>query len=269
MESIEQILDLDRYPIDRPDSSAYRALVKKCKDDLAEYGMYNLNQFMRQKATDAAAKEIYPRFVSESFHHKRLHNIYFKKHIPNLPSDHPALQIHETSNHTLCADQLTETTPIQIYQYQPLIDFIAATMDKPKLYQMDDSIAKVNFMAYHEGEALNWHFDRSEFTVTLLLQKPDAGGLFEYRSDLRTDNDPNYDGVAKLLCGSDPEKKLMDVDAGTLNIFRGKNTAHRVTPIEGDKARIISVFSYFDRPDVCFSTDELLGFYGRAEPVTA
>ena len=37
-------------------------------------------------------------------------------------------------------------------------------------------------MSYREGEALNWHFDRSEFTVTLLIQTPEEGGDFQYRS---------------------------------------------------------------------------------------
>jgi hypothetical protein len=56
---------------------------------------------------------------------------------------------------------------------------------------VDQVLARVNVMAYHDGEALNWHFDRSEFTTTLLLQNPEAGGLFEYRSDLPSDSNPN------------------------------------------------------------------------------
>ena len=50
---------------------------------------------------------------------------------------------------------------------------------------------------------------------------------------------------------------------GTLNVFKGKNTAHRVSPVEGDRPRIIAVFSYYETPDVCFSDAERLGFYGR------
>ena len=51
---------------------------------------------------------------------------------------------------------------------------------------------------------------------------------------------------------------------GTLNVFRGKNTPHRVTPVEGPHQRIIAVFSYYDRPGVRFSAEEQRGFYGRA-----
>ena len=137
-------------------------------------------------------------------------------------------------------------------------------MEKEALFPARDDLARVNVMAYREGEALNWHFDRSEFTTTLLLQAPEEGGEFIYRTDLRSDDDPNYDGVAKLLRGQDPEVKSLTLSAGTLNVFRGKNTAHKVGTVKGGRERLIAVFSYFDRPGVVFSREDQLGFYGRA-----
>lgn len=107
-------------------------------------------------------------------------------------------------------------------------------------------------------------FDRSEFTTTMLLQAPDQGGGFEYRTDLRSDTDPNYDGVAQLLSGGDDQSKVITLSPGTLNVFKGKNTAHRVTPVGGDKARVIAVFSYYENPGVTFTEAERIGFYGRA-----
>jgi hypothetical protein len=136
-------------------------------------------------------------------------------------------------------------------------------MDKPRLYTMPDPLARVNVMAYRAGETLNWHFDRSEFTTTLLLQAPESGGAFEYRTDLRSDADPNYEGVARLLAGKDPLSRIEPLSAGTLNVFRGRNTAHRVTTVEGSRERIIAVFSYYERPGVMFTEEERIGFYGR------
>ena len=124
-------------------------------------------------------------------------------------------------------------------------------------------------MAYRERERLNWHFDRAEFTITVLLQAPLGGGDFQYRSRLRSEADPNYEGVARLLAGEDDRVTTLPLAPGTLNVFKGKNTAHRVTPIEGDRDRIIAVFSYYETPDVTFSDTERLGFYGRTDPVVA
>jgi predicted 2-oxoglutarate/Fe(II)-dependent dioxygenase YbiX len=136
-------------------------------------------------------------------------------------------------------------------------------MQKDCLFPMRDPLARLNVMAYRDGEALNWHFDRSEFTTTLLLQAPEEGGDFVYRSDLRSDEDPNYDGVARLLEGRDDLVKSLKLAAGTLNVFRGKNTAHKVSTVKGSRDRIIAVFSYYDRPGVIFSKEEQVGFYGR------
>jgi hypothetical protein len=118
-------------------------------------------------------------------------------------------------------------------------------------------------MGYYEGEGLNWHFDRSEFTTTLLLQAPRQGGDFQYRRELRSDRDANYEGVARLLRGDDAEVASLTLGAGDLNVFKGKNTAHRVTPPVGDLARVITVFSYYEAPGRMFSDAENMGFYGR------
>jgi hypothetical protein len=260
---MHDLLNLDIYPIDRPASEAYLALVKRCQHDLVKNGMFNLDGLLRTNACREAVAEIAPVMKTASFTHRREHNIYFLKHVPELAPGHPALRKVETINHTVCADQIPDSIVMKVYEYPPLIRFLADTMAKPQLYTMPDPLARVNVMAYRAGEALNWHFDRSEFTTTLLLQNPEAGGLFEYRSDLRSESNPNYDGVARLLNNDDSEKRSIQANAGTLTVFRGENTAHRVTPIEGDRERIVTVYSYYEQPDRYFSEEELLGFFGR------
>lgn len=261
---MHDIIDLSRYPLDAPDGQAFADLVAACRADLAATGMFNLPGFLRPGAIAADVARIAPRFQAEAFRHARRHNIYFRREIAGLDPDHPALAEFETVNRTLCADQLDGTALMRLYDWPAFAGFLARVMDKPALYTMDDPLARVNAMAYGPEEALNWHFDRSEFTTTLLLQAPEAGGDFEYRRNLRSDDDPNYAGVARLLAGEDPELRRLSLAPGTLNVFRGKNTAHRVTPVQGDKARIIAVFSFYDRPGVRFSAEDRQGFYGRA-----
>ena len=235
-----------------------------CRDELHRDGMFNLRGFLKPNVCKAAVEEVASLMSAESFEHRRLHNIYFLDEVPGLPADHPALKKVETINHTVCADQIPGSIVVSIYRFPPLIRFLADVMEKPELFVMDDPLACANVMAYRNGEALNWHFDRSEFTITLLLQSAKVGGEFEYRTDLRSDDDPNYDGVAKLLSGNDPESQILKLDPGTLNVFRGKNTAHRVTPVRGERERIIAVFSYYEFPGKVFSDEENIGFYGRA-----
>lgn len=261
---MKDILDLYRYPLDREGSPEWQRLVDASIAGLETDGMFNLEGFLRPGVAEKAVGEIQPVMAARSHVHKRMHNIYFKPDLPELAPDHPALRKVETISHTVCADQIPGSTVLAIYEYEPLLRFLAAAMGKARLHVMQDPLARTNVMAYRSGEALNWHFDRSEFTTTLLLQAPERGGDFEYRTDLRSDDNPNYDGVAKLLEGRDPEAKILRLKPGTLNVFRGKNTAHRVTTVQGERERMIAVFSYYEKPGVMFSPEERVGFYGRA-----
>ena len=260
---MRQFLDLDRFPLDRPDGAGGRAVLARCRHDLRETGMFSLPGLIRPQALERCVAEVEPELRTAAFTHSREHNIYFDDAIEGLEPDHPALARFMTVNHTVCGDQIPASLVTRMYEWRPLVGFLAAAMDKPRLYPMADPLARVNVMAYHAGDALNWHFDRSEFTITCLLQAPAAGGEFLYRIGLRSDADPNYEGVGHLLAGQDDRVRTLALTPGTLNVFRGRNTAHRVTPVEGDRARIIAVFSYYERPDVAFSDAERLGFYGR------
>ncbi|TIT04172.1 2OG-Fe(II) oxygenase [Mesorhizobium sp.] len=260
---MENILDLDRYPLDREGSAERKRLVEISIAALEADGMFNLEGFLRPGVAERAVQEIQPVMATRSHVHRRMHNIYFKPDLPELAPDHPALRKVETISHTVCADQIPDSLVLAIYEYEPLLRFLAAAMGKPRLHVMQDPLARTNVMAYRAGEALNWHFDRSEFTTTLLLQAAQRGGDLEYRTDLLSDDNPNYDGVARLLEGRDPEAKILRMKPGTLNVFRGKNTAHRVTTVEGERERVIAVFSYYEKSGVMFSDEERVGFYGR------
>jgi alkylated DNA repair dioxygenase AlkB len=260
---MNHLIDLERYPLDRLDSDAGNALLARCRDELERDGLFNLAGLLRAEVVAELLRELRPLMASASFTHRRRHNIYFLPQVDDLPAEHPALQQLETVNHTLCADQFAGNALMQLYEWPPFARFLAAVMEIPHLYPMDDPLACLNVMAYREGEALNWHFDRSEFTTTLLLQSAEQGGEFEYRTGLRDDRNPNYAGIGEFLAGDQGDVRRLELSAGTLNVFRGKNTLHRVSPVRGEQERMIAVFSYYERPDVQFSREENLGFYGR------
>ena len=260
---MENVLDLNRYPIDRPDTHEYSELVDRCRRELESRGMFNLDGFVRPAALAGAVKELMPLSERVAYIHKRRHNVYFDDRIDGLCAEHGALKLFETTHRTLCDDQLKGTAVREIYEWNPLPAFLAGVLRKAQLFLMSDPLARVNVMEYRSGEALNWHFDRSLFTTTLLIQAAEGGGEFEYCSRLRSDTDPNYDGVAAVLRGSDPNVRVNPLAAGTLNVFAGKNTLHRVSTVRGSRSRLVAVYSYYERDKVVFSDQERTGFYGR------
>ncbi len=255
-------IKLGAYPLGDP--ARRTVILREAKETLAREGMVTLDGFMTAEAVAKTLQIAKPAFETDSFEHRREHNIYFQPKVDGVAPDHPALATLQTANRTLCADQLAETPLMALYEDPTFVSFLADLMDKPALYTMDDPLARVNAMTYRAGEALNWHFDRSEFTTTILLEAPEGGGDFEYRPALRTADDANYDGVARLLRGEDKQVQSVTLKSGALNVFKGRNTAHRVTPPIGDKPRTIAVLSYYEAPGVMFSAEERIGFYGRS-----
>jgi hypothetical protein len=53
----------------------------------------------------------------------------------------------------------------------------------------------------------------------------------------------NYEGVTRLMRGEDEHIKTLKVSPCTLNVFRGRNTAHKVSTVQGARERMIAVFT--------------------------
>lgn len=118
-------------------------------------------------------------------------------------------------------------------------------------------------MYYLPGDELGWHFDDADFVVTLMLQAPESGGVFEFAPMLRREDDRNDEGVRALLGDVYSEVQTMSGEAGTLALFRGHWSPHRVTPVTGPTVRINAVLSYARAPGHRLSQEGYRIFYGR------
>ena len=94
--------------------------------------------------------------------------------------------------------------PRRIYASDEVLAFVAAALEKDVLYPSADPLDGVNMTVYEEGDELGWHFDQSEFSVTLMIQRSQAGGDFEYAPMVRTPDDERYDDVRAVLRGETP-----------------------------------------------------------------
>ncbi len=256
-------MDLEAYPLSDFEDGRTKDLVADMRRAWRAHGSFSLDGFLRPEALAACVGEVGPLMARESFHHNQEHNIYFTKEDPPVEAGHGARRRHSTSNHTLTGDQLESSVIHRVYEWDPLLHFLEAALEKPRLHRMADPLARLNVMGYGEGDQIGWHFDRVEFTVTLLLQSAPAGGVFEYRRNLRAAEDPNYDGVARLLAGKDRAVQPLLVRPGTLNVFAGFRSPHRVTPIAGPRMRLVAILGYMEKSGITFSSRDRIQFYGR------
>lgn len=258
------VVDLDRYPIHDLDSRPGRELVAWCRQQLGDDGCCTLPGFILPGAVQDMI-EVSEAVKDQAWATDRPHNVYFTPPGSGLPASHPRAHLERSAKHGIAYDRIPGDAPVRrLYESDALIRFIAAALGKDTLYRSADPLDAFQITRFHPGEELGWHFDNSEFSVTIMYQMPEAGGAFEYVPRLRSDDDENYAGVEDVLQGrAQASIKVQASAPGTFALFHGRHALHRVTPVEGGRPRINSVLTYGERPGMRLSplTSEL--FYGR------
>ena len=262
--TLGDLVDLERYPITDRTSPAYLALVTHSQSLLAQEGVAIFPGFVRNPSVVAMAQQTLA-LHSRMFHFRENHTVYFKPQDESVDPEHPLRRLMNTAKDTVAyADIPADHLIRQIYGSDDVLAFIKDVLALDTLYRHADPLAALNLQGFTAGQELGWHFDRSDFSVTLSLQAASAGGDFEYVRMLRNESDDCYDAVRQFLDDSQTQQvEVLPQVPGTLTLFRGRYSLHRVTPVEGDRLRLNAVFAYVDQPDVEFSAYARQLFYGR------
>jgi hypothetical protein len=193
------------------------------------------------------------------------HNIYLTPSDPKYPDNHPRNRKIQSSKGCITTDQIPQNSALHLlYSANEFRHFLCAVLGESELYEYADPLSSVNLHYASEGQELGWHFDNSSFAITLLVQNPEKGGVFEYVKDVRNaDNgEMNYKLSEKILDGVVPTTSL-SMNPGSLVLFRGRNSMHRVTPVKGGQTRMLVVLAYNTQPDISLSESARMTFYGR------
>ena len=108
----------------------------------------------------------------------------------------------------------------------------------------------------------------SDWPPQLAIQNAKSGGDFEYSPHLRTPTDENYAGVEAVLDGVGRLIRTLRLEPGDLQIFKGRYSLHRVTPLAGSRACYVAIFSYVEEPGMVGSPKCTRQLYGRVLPIT-
>ncbi|MDX1709543.1 MAG: hypothetical protein R3316_00220 [Rhodovibrionaceae bacterium] len=258
------LVDLERYPLFDLASDKGAALLSRCRRQLEEEGACVLPGFLLPEAVALARAELEPR-ISEAYYCEKQHNPYLDEDDPNYPQDHPRNRPQVSDLGALADDQIADGTVLRRLYLSPEVQaFVAALLGVAALYPYEDPLGSLNLNVFQPGQQLGWHYDNADWALTLMLQQAEAGGVYEYVPWVRSDTDENYDRVAKILDGTDDAVRRLSMAAGALVLFRGRKSIHRVTPVEGNRPRLIAVLSYDTQPGVMLTDYNRRLFYGRA-----
>ena len=268
--NISEIVDEIRYPIAQLDSPRGKQFVQACQQQLRRTGACLLPGFISPAAIESARLDGIEKLskahqVDYNFAYDDVNDDTLAIPLETLPADHPRHHKSLTRIRFLARDILSEKNPMRLLHAWPgLREFIEQVMQQPT-YPSACPLSSCILTVAEEEELQDWHFDGVDFIVTLMLEKPDDGGAFEYVTGLRKpDQEDDYDGVSAVFEGRCENIVSLPIEPGTLTLFRGKFNLHRAAPVARGSRRMMAVLSYEREPDQTGSEDYLRLFYGRS-----
>ncbi len=259
-------IDTDRYPVDKT-GVVRDALVARLHRELDGDGCAVLKGFIRaDRIGDLIAES--DRVAVHGHRNFSRTNPYFTQDRPDLPASHPLRRFYDRSNAFVPADNFGPESILRaIFEWPAFGPFIQAGLGEERFFPYADPLADVIVNLAEAGGGFPWHFDTNNYTVTLAIQNAESGGDFQYSPHLRTPTDENYAGVAAVLDGDPRLIRTLHLEPGDLQIFKGRYSLHRVTPLSGSRPRYVAIFSFVEEPGMVGSPERTRQLYGRVLPV--
>ncbi len=260
------LVDLGRYPLRDLEGPTGRAVIGRARDQLVATGAAELPGFVTPAGV-ATLVEDAGSLAPRAHHSGGLGTAYLEFPDFGLLEDHPRLQFAPYAVGAVSYDVIPRGSPLrQLYESDALLDLIASVLDRGPLYRYADPFGALNLAVMGEGDQLQWHFDQTDFVVSLAVQSAERGGDFEVVPRIRSGDDENYDGVARVLGGDTGGVVTLAMTPGTLLIFEGRHSLHRVSPIGGGTLRHVGLLAYDTMPGTMGSDLLRMDRYGRTEP---
>jgi len=268
-----ELVDLVRYPIDRLDGAEGRALVDRCRREFTDTGVVVLPDFLTPSTVAAIVDEA-AAGVAQTFVSVDDHNVFLDdgpdgtKGSEKLDADDPRVRRVATRVGSIACDLLaTEGALRSLHEWAPLTAFVGAVLGHDEFHRGVDPLGAVSINVYQEGDRHGWHFDESRFSVTAMVQESETGGHLEFVTGLRTDDAADLDAIRRVLDGDESSVQRLPFRPGSLSIFGGRNTMHRVTPVGGTRPRLVPVLTYDTQPGSVNSAAVQQLFWGRTAGV--
>ena len=245
----------------------YKKLINYTRKQLNEDGCCVLSNFIRPNSIRRMKDEV-DRNLGKIYFTTDKHNPYFTKEDKTLKKNHPKRIFTIRQSGYLNSDDLEKDSDLnKFYDLEEMLKFVSDSLEVFPLYKWADPLGKNPYSVMHTDHYFPWHFDGNDFTLSILVQKADKGGLFEYASDLRSKDNENFEEVTEVLKGNRTKVKSLDLKPGDLQIFKGRFSMHRVTKIEGKTSRYIALPCYVKDPLKINKPEHSKQVYGKALPI--
>ena len=256
------LVDLERYPLDDLQSEAAVSAIEQVRERLRSDAACPLPGFLVPAAVERMAREA-NELAERGWPTPDSITPYYDKEMDGFPTGHPR-RTHQLCRMSLVGDHhIPESAALRkLYEWPPLRAFLARLLGLEELHPFADPCQTINLSVLAEGGQQPWHFDSARFTVTLMLQRSHSGGDFEYVPRVRTPQEENYGSVAQILAGKRDRVRAVSLEPGTLCVLLGEDSLHRVTPVAGDRLRLLATYLFEPKPKRTAVWSTNLSLYG-------
>jgi len=260
------LVDLDRYPLLNPGSERYRAGVEDARRELRAKGAAEIPGFASPTGVAALVHDA-DALAARAHRSGGQGTAYLEFPDFSLPPEHPRLHFADYAVRAVAYDITPLDSPLRLlYEWDPLADLIADVLGRGPIFRYADPFGALNLAVMGGGDQLQWHFDQTDFVVSLAIQSAEAGGDFEVAPRIRSADDERYADVAAVLAGDRSRVETLPMTPGTLLIFEGRHSLHRVSPVAGKRLRHVGLLAYDTKPGTMGSDLLRADRYGRTEP---
>ena len=256
---MNKIVNLDLHPIIK--SKNY---LNACKEKLKKNSVLLLENFLLPESLRNIQNEA-NLLHSKAYYCSQNHTVLLNKKDSDLDGDDPC-NIEVKSNKGCVPHDLIshESDLSKLYNSNEFVKFLEIVLGIQKIYPYKDTLSSINYNYYEKNQQLGWHFDNASFAITLMIQSPESGGVFQYINKGR-DFEKNFidKELIRLVLNGEYSANELSVEPGTLILFYGRNYLHRVTPVTSKKCRILVTLNYNLEKDVELSENARLTFFGR------
>ena len=266
--NLSNIVNLVKYPIHDLQSPKIKKIIEKCKTELDNDSCSVIPNFILPNSLNVMKKELEQQ-LNEVYMSKESINAYlYAKDDPTLPKDHPKRIFMDRFNGYLNSDCFEKNSEMKfLYETEELLKFVSACLGIAPIYRWADPLACHAYNVMEPDGILPWHFDSCEFTLSLMIQKPEEGGIFEYCPNIREPGNEKFDEVKKVLDGDRTRVKRLELEPGDLQIFKGRFTMHRVTKVIGKTSRFMCIPAYVLDPWRVNTPEHSKAIYGKVLPI--
>ncbi len=261
--SASALVDLERYPIE---SAAGRGGVAAgYARTFARDGVAELPGFVRPEAVARLVREADT--ASRDGHHSEVSNtVHLTLPSDDVDPDDPRRRTVRSALRAVPADRIPPTHGLrELYEWEPLRELLRIILGVEELHPYADPLGSLNVADMGPGDELGWHFDQTDFVTSLAIRPAGRGGHFEVATGLRSRDDEDTDGIRRVLDGDTERVVRLPFEPGTLLVFAGRWSMHRVSPIEEGPSRLVGLLAFDTRPGTDSSELLKLVRYGRSE----